>query len=197
MAIFRHTLIMFFIAMLCIGHVNAGTQQLDYYRSFWNPTYHGQRVDYCALGQKECGISVANRYCQMMGYEKVKQQLIDYNVGLTHYIDTKVQCKGWTCSGFKLIRCVAKMIHKPPNAYYYRSQEFVFPRYDHYRVDWCYKNEKECGQRAAFSFCRRMGFAKTRGYKKQKHVLATRAIGDQKLCFGSKCVGFSRIICYR
>ncbi len=197
MAIFRHTLIVFIIALSCMNHANADTHQQDYYRSFWNPTYHGQRVDYCAPGKKDCGEKIANRYCQIMGYNKADQQIIAYNVGLTHYIDTKVRCQGWTCSGFKLIHCVKKMIHQPPKAYYYRSQAFVFPRYNHYRVDWCYENRLGCGHRAAFSFCRRMGFSRAQGYEQQKHVLATRAIGDQKLCFGQECTGFSRITCYR
>lgn len=197
MAIFRYTLVFLFIVLSGINPVSADNHQQDIYRSFWNPTYHGQRVDYCAVGQKDCGAPVANRYCQIMGYEKALRQIIDYNVGLTHYLDTKVRCRGWTCSGFKLIHCVAKIIHQPAKSYYYRSQAFVFPRYNHYRVDWCYGNGHGCGHHAAHSFCRRMGFARAEGFKQQKHVLATRAIGDQKLCFGQECIGFSKIICFR
>ena len=117
--------------------------------------------------------------------------------GMTHYLGTSIRCTGWTCSGFKLIRCVAKTTHQPPKAYHYRSRSFVFPRFNHYRVDWCYKAGQGCGQRAAYSFCRRMGYAKVSVYNKEEHVLATRAIGDQKLCFGSLCTGFGNITCYR
>ncbi len=34
-------------------------------------------------------------------------------------------------------------------------------------------------------------------YKKQENVQATKAIGNQKLCFGDQCRGFSSITCYR
>ena len=156
-----------------------------------------QRLNYCSLDGKECGLAIANKYCQTLGYEKADEAIIDYNVGLTHYFMSSAKCKGWGCNGFTLITCVGKFSDHLAKNYYYRSQRFVFPRFDHYRIDWCYKNGEECGQRAAYSFCRRMGYMNAQYYKKQEHVAATKALGNKKLCFGENCSGFSSITCYR
>ncbi|MDA9272201.1 hypothetical protein N9Q05_02340 [bacterium] len=197
MVVLRYSKWLFVMILLWTTAVNAVTQQQNYYRNFWSPLYRGERLDYCMQGAQSCGSCVANRYCRIMGYEKASAQTIDYNVGLTHYLLTHAQCKGWTCNGFKLIRCAAKLTHNPPKAYFYRSEEFAFPRYAHYRVDWCYENGRGCGQRSANSFCRRMGYMKAKQYKKQTHVMATRALGNQRLCFGDTCNAFSQITCYR
>ncbi len=166
------------------------------YRNFWHPLLNGQRLDYCFYGHKACGSAVANGYCQSMGYEKAIKSIIDYNIGLTHYLNTRLQCNGWTCDGFKLIRCQSNAKH-PPKSYAYRTRLYVFPRLNRYRVDWCYMNNKQCGKKAAHSFCRRMGYMKAEDYKIQAHVPATRALGNQKLCFGKTCNAFSYITCFR
>ena len=180
-----------------IGKVTAADQRQNFYRNFWNPTYHIQRLNFCTVDGKECGLAVANKYCKMMGYERAKESLIDYNVGLTNYLLSSAQCRGWGCNGFTLITCIGNFSNKPTPNYYYRSQRFVFPRFNQYRVDWCYENGRGCGQRAAYSFCRRMGYMHAQGYKKQDHVPATKAIGNQKLCFGEGCHGFYSITCFR
>lgn len=177
------------------AHAKSNSDQ--FYRSFWSPSYHGASLDYCTLEPKSCGLVVANKYCRLMGYDKSVQHIIAHNVGLTHFIGTKAQCKGWECDGFKLIRCVNKMRHTPIKAYYYRYEKFAYPKFDHYRVDWCYKKGAQCGMKAAHSFCRRMGYIKATKIKLADHVFATKAIGDQSLCFGEACKGFSQITCYR
>ncbi len=192
MSIVRH----FFLILLVLSNAHAGTKDQNYYRTFWDPAYHGSRLDYCVVGN-QCGEPVANHYCELMGYEKSVQQVIDYNVGKTQAFSGRKPCKGWQCNGFTLIRCMAKFTHKPVSAYYYRSQAFVFPRYNHTRVDWCYEDGKGCGQRAAKSFCRRMGYMRAQHYKIQNHVSQTRSIGNHKVCVGDGCNAFSSITCYR
>lgn len=192
MSIVRHLVLIF----LVLSHAHAGSQQ-NYYRTFWSPAYHGPRLDYCMAGNKACGLPVANQFCQLMGYERATQQVIDYNVGMTQAFASRKPCKGWQCNGFTLIRCIAKFTHKPVSSYYYRSQVFVFPRFNHSRVDWCYEDGTGCGQRAAQSFCRRMGYERSKQYKIQTHVSQTRALGNHKVCVGEDCNAFSRITCYR
>lgn len=180
---------------LVLGSANAAVSP-EYYRNFWNPAFHGERLNYCSMDGK-CGLPVASIYCKMMGYENADKQLIDNNVGLTNFIANKAQCRGWTCNGFKLIRCIGKINHQPPASYHYRSHRFPFPRYEKYRVAWCYKDDTGCGKKAANSFCRRMGFDEANKFIKQERVSATKALSDQKLCFGNQCSGFSVIDCYR
>ncbi len=197
MPIFRKLVFILAIACVITAHASAGGREENYSRNFWNPTYHIQRLNYCTLDGKKCGLAVASRYCQKMGYKTADIATKDNNVGLTNYPAVGAQCKGWQCNGFKLIRCVDKITHKPPKTYNYRSRRFVFPRYDHYRVSWCYADGRECGARAANSYCRRMGYMRAQSYKKEGHVAATKALGNQQLCFGKECSGYSEISCYR
>lgn len=181
--------------LLSVAH--AADNKQAYYRSFWSPTYHGKLLDYCLPDKKQCGTKVADQYCQMMGYDKSSKSTIAYNVGVTQYLGACTGCKSWMCNGFQRISCVAKTLHKPTKDYYFRSKKYVVPRFNHYRVDWCYKDGKGCGKQAAFSFCRRMGYMHEQGYTIEAHVAATRALGNQRLCFGDDCNAFKSITCYR
>lgn len=198
MAFVPYRLMVLLFSVLMFSQVNSSTPD-NYTRTFWNPLFHGQRLDYCSQWGKNCGMPVAHQYCKMMGYKRANQQVIDYNVGLTKYLlmPKSKPCKGFGCNGFMLIRCVGVQPHKPVSPIYYRSQVFVYPRYNHSRIDWCFKDGKGCGKRAAYSFCRRMGYAREEAYKMQAHVSETRALGNHKLCLGLTCKSFSEITCYR
>lgn len=197
MFLFRAFIAMLACTALFMSQGHAQGREKKFYRNFWNPTYLSQPLSYCLLSGKECGMPVANRFCKLLGYEKADQEIIANNVGLTHYIASRERCKGWECNGFKLIRCVGEMSHRPEEIYYYQFRRFALPRYNHYRIDWCYQDGKECGQKVALSFCRRMGYLRTKSYQKQTGVPATMALGNQKLCFGNACHGFKEISCYR
>ncbi|HCA89066.1 MAG: hypothetical protein CMF38_01280 [Legionellaceae bacterium] len=168
-----------------------------FYRDFEQPMYHGARLHYCTF-EGQCGRLVADHYCQLMGYNKTDKFKIAHNVGLTHYIGAPARrCQGWRCDGFKLIRCRGSFSHHPPKPYHYRRERFYYPRYNHFRVDWCLDGRTQCGRQAAYSFCRRLGFSSVRHYELDKHVPATKAIGNQKLCFGFECHAFRQIECFR
>lgn len=197
MIIFRGVVIIFAIFCMGFGKATAKASEDDYFRNFWAPKYHARLLSYCSFDGKTCGMDTANQYCQMMGYKRADKEIKANNVGLTYYLSTKGGCRGWECDGFKLIRCVGKFSNDPPKVYSYRFMRFVFPRFEDYRIDWCYRDGQGCGHRAAYSYCRRLGYLKAKSYKKQEHVPATKALGNQKLCFGKQCSGFSEIICYR
>lgn len=197
MSFFKIKPIMFLIGLVLVSTMALSASGNRFYRSFWHPDYHGKRLDYCTLDGKECGLRLASHYCRLMGYAYSDHVVIDHNVGLTNYLLCNARCKGWRCNGFKTIRCVAHIKHIPPKSYYYRYRHFVVPRYNHARVDWCYNGSAGCGRRAAFSFCRRMGFLNTRGFAIEREVPATKAIGNQQLCFGKLCNAFAYINCFR
>ena len=194
---FRRFLV--FIFMLCFFslQLNANGLQNKAFRTIWHPTYLGERLDYCSFDGKECGKEVANRYCQMLGYDYSSQNVIAYNVGLTNYLASRAQCKGWRCNGFMTISCSIGLSHNPPKPYHYREKQFAYPRYNDYRVDWCYDKNKGCGARAANSFCSRMGFLQAKHFVKEAQISATKSIGSQELCFGHQCNAFKSILCYR
>lgn len=168
------------------------------YRDFFYPTYHGMRLSYCTVDNKTCGKKLASRYCKLLGYERASKTMIDHNVGLTRYPSTNLQCQGWKCDGFKLITCENSLKKTPTPVYYYRMRDFILPRFENYRIDWCYQEKKGCGRRAADAFCRQEGYGRSRGYERSStKVAATRTIGSGALCFGQACKGFERITCYR
>ena len=180
--------------LLSIMTIDALATVVHYdYRRFWDPLYHSQRLAYCDMTATKCGMSVATHYCESMGYTRADQVDIAYNVGLAHYFNTKLLCKGWTCNGFKFIRCMRAHPQRQHGDCHHKI--FVLPRYNHYRIAWC--NHKYCGKKVANSFCRRMGYMRASAYTSAHDVYATRNIGDQRLCFGKQCKGFAQITCYR
>ncbi|KTD65493.1 hypothetical protein [Legionella spiritensis] len=194
---FYRNMILIVLCVLFSGILSAANKKENYYRTFWLPVYHGQRLAYCSMDSKTCGMAMATRYCQLMGYEKADHEIMDHNVGLTNYLGSPDRCVGWRCNGFKTIRCVGNVSRNPPQSYHYQLRRFVYPRFNHYRVDWCYDGEAGCGRKAAHSFCRRMGYLKARHYSIEREIYATKAIGNQKLCFGKECNAFREIDCYR
>ncbi|MBL7479929.1 hypothetical protein [Legionella bononiensis] len=194
---FRRFLVFIFVLCFFSLQSNASGLKNKAFRTIWHPTYLGERLDYCSFDGKECGKEVANRYCQMLGYDYSSQNVIAYNVGLTNYLASRAQCKGWRCNGFMTISCSIGLSHNPPKPYHYREKQFVYPRYNDYRVDWCYDKNKGCGARAANSFCSRMGFLQAKRFVKEAQISATKSIGSQELCFGHQCNAFKSILCYR
>jgi hypothetical protein len=119
MILFRDAIIILALFFLTLGKANAEGNRDDFYRNFWSPKYHALQLSYCSMDGKSCGMEVANAYCKVMGYKKANKEIIAHNVGLTHYLGTNGQCKGWECNGFKLIRCVGEINNKPPEGYAY------------------------------------------------------------------------------
>src|SRR3990167_1691635 len=192
----RKVVLVALLALIAFG-AQAARDKSAFYRNYWHPIYHGQHLNYCELDGKTCGLAVASAYCRIIGYDNADQAIIANNVGETRFLEGSAYCKGWQCNGFKTIRCVSKLPHKSPRAYYYRLRRYAVPRFNHYRVDWCYDGLKGCGHKAAFSFCRRMGYTDVRQSRMQTALGATQAIGNQKLCFGNTCTGFANIDCFR
>lgn len=127
MSNFRNFLVFILLFFSFCGQLTASSKQNLAFRNFWHPTYLGQRLDYCTLDGKECGKEVANRYCQMLGYDYSTQNVIAYNVGLTNYLGSKAQCKGWRCNGFMTIACAIGLSHTPPKPYHYREKNLPYP----------------------------------------------------------------------
>lgn len=193
----RNLMRVLFMFCAFIGQVDAAERSIKAFRDFWHPNFLDERLAYCTMDGKECGKQVADRYCQMLGYDYSSKHVIAYNVGLTHFLSTRIECKGWQCNGFMMIGCATGLSHTPPKPYHYREKQFVYPRYNNFRVDWCYDQHKGCGMHAANSFCSRMGYIQAKRIIKEVRVSATKSIGSQELCFGMECNGFREIICSR
>lgn len=177
--------------------VHAKEPSSQAFRSFWHPMYHNQRLNYCTLKTNECGKKVADAYCQLMGYQAATKNLIAYHLNSTQFIDSPTTCKKETCHGFELINCAMSLSHKPPKPYHYTQKRFVYPRINHYRIDWCYEKNKACGAPVAHSFCQQIGYMRADSFKKESQIGLTQTLGSQELCFGNQCNGFLSIVCSR
>lgn len=167
------------------------------YREFFFPKYHGLPVSYCSQDTSVCGLPIANQYCKLLGYHHAVKMSIEPNVGHTRYLGGDVACRGFACASFKLITCEKSLQKTPTPEYYYRMKRFILPRFENYRVDWCYRHHQGCGKRAADAFCRHQGYLQAKTYSKATHTVATRSIGSEALCFGHQCNSFDSITCYR
>lgn len=197
MSNFQSLLVIILCSCSLVSQSNAAITKNKAMRAFWHPAFLGERLDYCTFDGKACGKEVADRFCQMLGYDYSSQNVIAYNVGLTNFLASRAQCKGWRCNGFMTISCAIGLSHNPPKPYHYSQKRFVVPRYNDYRVDWCYDQGKNCGARAANSFCSRMGYLQAKHFEKETQISATKTIGSQELCFGNQCNAFKTIVCYR
>lgn len=186
------------IMLLCFtSMIFAKDSKEDYHRSVWYPTYHGDRLAYCNKDETQCGKTIADNYCKALEYAQANEFRIEHHVGRVHYFNNEGECTGWKCDGFLFINCQGKFNETPHLTHQYRMREFAYPRFDHHRIAWCYKENKSCGKRAAYSFCRRMGYSDTSAFVEDKEVAATKTLGDHVLCYGKDCNGFKRITCRR
>lgn len=62
------------------------------------------------------------------------------------------------------------------------------------RLDNCYSWGRECGQRAADTYCRVQGYERAVRFTTE-HVRPTRIAVDGRVCDGSFCVAFATITC--
>lgn len=196
---FNRILSIFTLALILFNPllIQASTGQLAH-RDFWRPIYNVQRLDYCLADGKTCGMPVANRFCKLMGFERADQELIEYNVGRSNFLQKiNLDCRGCKCNGFKVIRCVNAIRHKSVPLYYYRERKFILPHSHHCLIDWCLSKNKQCGKPVADSFCKRHGYIRAKSYKKKSHVPSTRTLGSEELCQGLECNGIEELTCYR
>jgi hypothetical protein len=76
------------------------------------------------------------------------------------------------------------------------EDSFSRPRYkDGSRLDWCYGFSQACGQRAADTWCRIQGYEKATRFETER-ATPTRVMGDGKMCSGSVCTAYRRIVCF-
>ncbi len=196
----KRNVMMVMLVLLCgMSQAHETHDKRNYYRTLWNPVFHGERLDYCMHNDVKvtCGLTVANKYCRALGYDKANQERIDHHVGVTRELSRTTLCKGHDCYGFSHIRCVSKFKPGSQHDYAYRIRKFAFPRFNHARIDWCYEQGMQCGARVAHSFCRRMGYTRAKHYRIQKQVPATVTLGSREVCLKNTCNAFESITCYR
>lgn len=170
----------------------------NFYRAFWHPTLADKPLNWCDYSHKSCGKDIANQYCRKMGYQQAVKVVKAHDIGQSRFLDRPLHCKSPKCDGFALIKCSS---NKLANAAYYThyatKRRFEAPRIDEQRLDWCYQTGKQCGQKAAYAFCRYQGYSAVSRFSLEINIAQTRTVGSNELCVGHHCKAFSSITCQR
>jgi hypothetical protein len=156
-----------------------------------NPTYNGNRLDWCKDWGVGCGKEAADAYCQSIGYQSANSFSEAVDIGAsspTRLITTGAVCDQGFCDGFAQITCFK---YSPPAV-------FNSPVYNGNRLDWCAAWAQGCGAEAANLFCKQQGFDHTTGFTQDVDIGAsspTRIITTGALCDQPFCDGFKMISC--
>jgi hypothetical protein len=73
---------------------------------------------------------------------------------------------------------------------------FRNPRYQGFRLDWCWTWAKHCGHKTANEFCRRQGYRRAVNWKAPViEISPTKMMGSGQLCTIGRCGSFEWITC--
>jgi hypothetical protein len=79
-------------------------------------------------------------------------------------------------------------------------RQYVKPKIDGYRLDWCYKWGIQCGEAAADRFCKSKGYDQSVNFAMAADIGAstpTKLLGTGQICEDDFCDGFAKITCER
>lgn len=178
------------IVLLVFGCTVAAMTATAATRTFDNPQYNGDRLDWCLNWGKGCGREAANAYCKSKGFEKATSFSQASNIGArrsTRLIGTGAVCDQDFCDGFRRITCF-----KETTVTYRR------PKWDGNRLDWCLNWGRGCGKPVANAYCRKRGHEGTIGFEKASNIgnrHPTRLIATGAVCDSDHCDGFRYISC--
>ena len=85
----------------------AGAAEADN-KTFNQPKWKGDRLDWCMNWSQGCGKDAADAYCKASGYQNVINFAMAADIGSTHQtrlISTGAVCDQDFCDGFKFIEC--------------------------------------------------------------------------------------------
>jgi len=183
-----------FITLICLGFAAAAASATAATRTFDNPTYKGNRLDWCLNWAKGCGKAAADAYCKYRGYQKARRFSQASDIGKRHptrLIGTGAVCDQRFCDGFRRIICF-----KPTPT----IKTFRRPKWRGNRLDWCLHWARDCGKPAANAYCRKRGFDAAVGFRKASNIgdrHPTRLITSGAVCDGPGCDGFRFIRCQK
>lgn len=78
------------------------------------------------------------------------------------------------------------------------TRTFNNPRYQGFRLDWCWTWAHHCGHRTANEFCRRNGYRRAVNWKAPLiEISPTKMMGSGQLCTIGRCGSFEWITCVK
>jgi hypothetical protein len=133
-------------------------------KTFGNPKISGNRLDWCLNWGQQCGKPAADAYCKTLGYNDSVDLEQDPDIGATtptRLLGTGAVCDQPICDGFTFITCEKKLVLTPippkplppPLPPAAKAEQFLKPKINGVRLDWCFAGQNGCGKKAADAFC--------------------------------------------
>lgn len=160
-------------------------------KTYNQPRFRDQRLDWCRTWGTDCGRPAAMEFCHRRRYADVvvfRAEQVGRSTPTRTIGDDRV-CSGEDfCTAFAYITCTGPI----PD-----ERVFVNPAWQGHRLDVCLRWGTDCGKPAADAFCGAKGFPRSfysvpdaeSGYS------STRVIGTGEVCDQPFCRGFQMIIC--
>jgi hypothetical protein len=175
-------IVVLLLLMITVGLVGSGT--LAQAQGSGNPApwaQNGSSVDYCLHWAAECGKPAADQYCRMSGYPDGAVHFQKAHMRPTWVLGDNKACSAPNdCIAFTSIQCGGSPGPRLANGY---------------SVDWCLHLGTNCGKPAADRWCKVTGHPSGSSSFHSARMRPTWALGDNKACNGTNCVGFTSIQC--
>ena len=171
------------------------------------PTHNGMHVAGCPTAdttrciQTNGPLRAATLWCRAHGMDRAtnyKTDSVRARGGAWH-IETSSACRHPNCIMFMEITCAAAAARpsapaQPAPAY--QPVRVNRPHMNGIAVDWCLTRGANCGARAAYAVCQRLGYRGALNWATY-HAGQTYVMGSNAYCRGANCQGFSYIVCAR
>lgn len=199
------------VALCCSSRiVEAETKTFD------NPTFRGDRLDWCVNWGEGCGAPAATAWCKTVGFDESigSNQAPDIGASTpTRLIATGEVCNQSYCDGFTSITCAtvaapaapppaplepteAPSTPEPPPVEETSNETFKNPMLAGVRLNWCFSGDSGCGAKAAEAWCAQQEFSTAKDFKYVSGVKPTIQIGTGKTT-KKAAKGFSRVTCVK
>jgi hypothetical protein len=187
-------------------------------KTFENPMFGTNRLDWCADWGKGCGAEAATAWCKSNAYDRSVgvQQAPDIGATApTKLIATGEVCDQSYCDGFASITCAkAELPTAPPPItpeapaadaevpaaapVVAKAADEVFknPMHEGIRLNWCLNGQSGCGKKAAEAWCVQQGFSTAKDFKYVSAIKPTIQIGTGETNKKAS-KAFSRVTCVK
>lgn len=160
-------------------------------KTFNEPRYFDDRLDWCLTWGTNCGKPAAIAFCNRKRFDDVvvfRAEVVG-KLAQTRLIGSNQICSGQDfCTAFAYITCTMPIK---------RERVFANPAWNGKRLDVCLQWGSNCGKPTADSFCKSKGFSESiySTEDTEPGYASTRLIGTNQVCDKPFCRGFQQIIC--
>jgi hypothetical protein len=185
-------------------------------KTFDNPLFGGDRLDWCVNWGEGCGVPAATAWCKSVGFDEAIGSKQAPDIGAltpTRLIATREICDQSYCDGFSSITCAkvaapaapppapveateVPATPEPPPVEETSNETFRNPMLAGVRLNWCHDGESGCGKKAAEVWCAQQEFSTAKDFKYVSGIKPTIQIGTGKTT-KKAAKAFSRVTCVK